>query len=62
MISAIKLNERSEATLSSLAYFAQESGVDPQDDDVFAYSSVLVEGENIGKIKSDAKKQRKPKP
>ena len=40
----------------------QDSGPEPADDDVFAYSNVLVDGENISKLKKDAHIAKTKKP
>lgn len=48
--------------MSTLLKFEQETGVDPADDDVYAYSAVLVDGENISQLKTEARAQSLPKP
>ena len=47
--------------MSTLLTYEQESGVDPGDDDIFAYSSVVADGENISKIKTEARAHSRPK-
>jgi hypothetical protein len=62
IISATKITQKSDLALSTLLSFEQDSGVEPGDDDVFAYSSVVADGENISKIKHEARAQAAPKP
>jgi hypothetical protein len=47
--------------LSTLLPNDQETAVEPGDDDIFAYSSVVADGENISKIKNEARAQAGPK-
>jgi hypothetical protein len=48
--------------LSTLLTYDQESGVEPGDDDIFAYSGIVANGENISKLKNEARAQSAPKP